>query len=225
MLIAALKRQGFGALDAEEIADWYLCTSETLFPANFHRAVLAANGYDPNQPRNADGEWTAGGGARPREPETKPQHDRYGSTDEKTLAAEPRKNYARGDAALSALLNDGKGAIDKAMFRDESGWIRFDWGDPGDPGKDYKHGHGISHIKAKHEKDLKKLVGTIANGVAKSDPSDPTKTIFVTDTAYAIVVPFNQTQRKMLTMFEPRPDSAALAAIKNYPPAPKRQGR
>jgi len=63
LLVAALKRQGFGALDAEDIADWYLGMPETPFPANFQRAVLAANGYDPSQPRNADGEWTAGGGA------------------------------------------------------------------------------------------------------------------------------------------------------------------
>ena len=91
-LIMALKIRGFTAADAEEIADWYLGMPETPFPANFQRAVLAANGYDPSQPRNADGEWTAGGGARPREPETRPQHDRYGLKDAARLAAEPGEN-------------------------------------------------------------------------------------------------------------------------------------
>ena len=224
LLVAALKRQGFGAADAEEIADWYLCTSETPFPANFWRAVLAANGYDPSQPRNADGEWTAGGGARPREPETKPQHDRYGSTDEATLAADPQKNFKRGANALEAVMRRRGGYIDDAMFREESGWIRFDWGDPGNPHKDYEHGHGISHIAEKHPRDLKKLPGIIANGRAVKDPAEPDKTYFVTETAFAVVIPLNQTGRRILTGFEPSPDSKKLAAIKNYPPAPKLRG-
>ena len=82
LLVAALKRQGFGALDAEEIADWYLGMPETPFPANFRRAVLAANGYDPSQPRNADGEWTAGGGAR---------HAATGKTDSGSHTPEQQK--------------------------------------------------------------------------------------------------------------------------------------
>ena len=160
-----------------------------------------------------------------REPETAPKHDRYGATDEATRASNPQKNFKRGANALDAITRKGSGYIDDAMFREESGWIRFDWGDPGDPNDDYKHGHGISHVLAKHEKDAKLLPKVIAEGKAVKDPNDSSKTLFVTDTAYAVVIPLNQSERRILTMFEPRPDSKKLEAIKNYPPAEKRGGR
>ena len=65
--IAELKALGFSASDAEEIAAWYLGTPPgTPFPAHCRRIPLATHGYDPSQPRNADGEWTAGGGAQGR---------------------------------------------------------------------------------------------------------------------------------------------------------------
>lgn len=83
---------------------------------------LSAGGYDPSQPRNADGEWTSGGGSsRHREPETKPHHDRYGSTDEATLASDSQKNFKRGANALEAMERMQGGYIDKAMYREETG--------------------------------------------------------------------------------------------------------
>ena len=226
LYIAELKAVGFSAADAVEIADWY-CASASMptFPAHCRRVALAPSGYDPSQPRNADGEWTSGGGARPREPETRPQHDRYGSTDEKTLVADPQKNFKRGANALEAMERMRGGYIDKAMYREETGWIRFDWGDPGDPSQDYKHGHGISHILTKHGKDAKNLSDVIARGKAVKNPIEPDKIYLVTETAYAVVIPLNQSQRRMLTMFEPKANSRKLAEIKKYPPAPKRQGR
>ena len=163
----------------------------------------------------------------PREPETKPQHDRYGSTDETTLVSDSQKNFKRGANALEAMERMQGGYIDKAMFREETGWIRFDWGTKGDPDSKpvtFAHGHGISHILAKHGRAAKKLPDVIARGEAKTDPKDPRAIILVTDTAYAVVVPLMQGQRRIITMFEPAPDNKKLAAIKNYPPAPKLQG-
>ena len=201
----------------------------------FGEAFTASQKSHPSQESqealNKDGECRAKDPAHcpthgtPREPETKPQHDRYGSTDEATLASNPQKNFKRGANALDAITRKGSGYIDDAMFREESGWIRFDWGDPGDPNNDYKHGHGISHVLAKHAKDAKLLPKVIAEGKAVKDPNDASKTLFVTDTAYAVVIPLNQSERRILTMFEPRPDSKKLELIKNYPPAEKRGGR
>jgi hypothetical protein len=114
------------------------------------------------------------------------------------------------------------------MYREETGWIRFDWGTKGDPDSKpvtFAHGHGISHILAKHGAEAKKLPDVIARGEAKLDPKDPRAIILVTDTAYAVVVPLMQGQRRIITMYEPEPDSKKLAAIKNYPPAPKLQGK
>lgn len=164
----------------------------------------------------------------PREPETKPHHDRYGSTDESTLASDSQKNFKRGANALEAMERMQGGYIDKAMYREETGWIRFDWGTKGDPDSKpvtFAHGHGISHILAKHGAEAKKLPDVIARGEAKLDPKDPRAIILVTDTAYAVVVPLMQGQRRIITMYEPEPDSKKLAAIKNYPPAPKLQGK
>ena len=55
-------------------------------PASERRASarpLSANGYDPSQPRNGDGEWTAGGGTSSRPPsETTEQKGGNGYTAE-----------------------------------------------------------------------------------------------------------------------------------------------
>ena len=72
--IAELKAVGFSASDAEEIAAWYLgAPGTTPFSAHCRRVDLAASGYDPSQPRNADGEWTAGGGSSRAPSETTEQ--------------------------------------------------------------------------------------------------------------------------------------------------------
>jgi len=223
LFAANLKAIGFSDADADEIADWY-CASACMptFPSNCRQVSLAPGGYDPSQPRNADGEWTAGGGARPREHRDKGFQDRYGSTDEKTLVTDPQKNFKRGANALEAMERMRGGYIDKAMYREETGWIRFDWGDPGDPSKDYKHGHGISHILAKHGKNAKSLSDVIARGEAKVDLKDPRAILLVTDSAYCVIAPLMQSQKRIITMYEPKPDSRKLAEIKKYPPAPKR---
>ena len=219
-LIMALKIRGFTAADAEEIADWYLGMPETPFPANFRRAVLAANGYDPNQPRNANGEWTAGGGARPREPETRPQHDRYGLNDATRLAAEPGRNAERAKTALDEVMRKRGGHVDKAAYRAETGWIRLDWGDAGNPHDDYKGGHGIAHILAKHPADLKFLPEVIAKGKAFKHPEDDTKIYFVHEGRFAVVASLHKGAKKTITEYAPeRPKD--IAAIMKYPPAVK----
>lgn len=222
---------------SKEAADQLMKRLPELLPEDPAMAAIIAEAmakeFGETIVKNKDGECRAHdpahchthGTPRSREPETRPQHDRYGSTDEKTLVAEPQKNFKRGASSLEAMERMQGGYVDKAMFREETGWIRFDWGDPGDPSKDYKHGHGISHILAKHGKDAKKLPEVIANGSVVKNPSEPDKTYIVTDSAYAVVIPLNQSQRRMLTMFEPKPNSKKLEEIKKYPPAPKRQGR
>ena len=81
--IAELKAVGFSASDAEEIAAWYLgAPGTTPFPAHCRRVALAASGYDPSQPRNADGEWTSGGGSSRAPSETTEQKSGTGYTSE-----------------------------------------------------------------------------------------------------------------------------------------------
>ena len=140
-LVAALKRRGFSTEDSVEIADWYLGAPSSPFPANFQRAVLAANGYDPSQPRNADGEWTAGGGARPREHRDKGFQDRYGNGNPDTLAANPQMNIERGKAVFTRLARKQTGEEPHAMYRKGLGWIGVVVHDGADVITGDRHGH------------------------------------------------------------------------------------
>ena len=168
----------------------------------------------------------------PREPETKPQHDRYGSTDESKLVTEPKRNVERGRAAAEAVMRKGSGYIDKGMYREETGWIRFDYGYAGNPhplkedcelgkkGDTYTGGHGLSHIKAKHGKDFPYLMETIANGDVFKHPTDPTKTYFVYGTRFAVVASLHKGAKKTITGYEPNKPKE-IERIKEYPPAVK----
>lgn len=154
----------------------------------------------------------------PREPETKSQHDRYGLSDVERLAAEPAKNAERATSALEEVMRKRGGFVDKAAYRPECGWIRLDWGDAGDPGNDYKGGHGLAHIAAKHPDDLKHLPDVIAKGEAFRHPTDNTKTYFVHGERFAVVASLKKGAKKTITEYAPdRPKD--LEVIKNYPRA------
>ena len=156
----------------------------------------------------------------PREPETNPQHDRYGITDPLRLAAEPERNYTRAKSALAEMLRNRGGYVDKAAFRPETGWIRFDWGDAGNPKADYKGGHGISHIAAKHPDDLSFLPVVIARGEAYRHPTDSTKTYFVQEGRFAVVASLHKGAKKTITEYAPDKPKQ-LEEIKKYPRAAK----
>ena len=178
--------------------------------------VRDANGME----HDAEGKFGKGGAgaAGKRERETKPQHDRYGLNDITRLAAEPARNAERAMAALDEVVRKRGGFVDKAAYRPECGWIRLDWGDAGDPGNDYKGGHGLAHIAAKHPDDLKHLPDVIAKGEAFRHPTDNTKTYFVHGERFAVVASLKKGAKKTITEYAPdRPKD--IEAIKNYPRA------
>ena len=174
--IAELKAVGFSASDAEEIAAWYLGTPGTTpFPAHCRRVALAASGYDPSQPRNADGEWTSGGGARPREHRDKGFQDRYGNGNPETLASNPQMNVERGKAVFTRLARKQTGDEPHAMYRKGLGWIGVEAGTAGNPrpydgpneklkGRTFLGGSGIAHILAKHPGAEKHIAETLQYG-------------------------------------------------------------
>ena len=217
--IGELKAVGFSAADAEDVADWYLCDPPgTPFPAHCCRVALGADGYDPNQQRNANGEWTAGGGARAREPETKPQHDRYGINDVSRLASEPDKNAKRAQTALGDVLRKRSGYVDNAAYRPETGWIRLDWGDPGNPHDNFKGGHGISHILAKHPEAAKALPDILARGeIYKHE--QPGKLYVLHGTNYAVLGSLHGGAKKTITEFNSAHDLKKIEFIKKQPRA------
>ena len=154
----------------------------------------------------------------PREPETKRQHDRFGSTDTETLLAQPERNAERGKAAMDEVQRNHR-TVEKAVYREETGWIQMEWGDPGNPHDNWRGGHGISHIQAKHEKDLKYLPEVLAKGdIYKHEEEE--KLYVVHESRFAVVASLKKGGKKTITEFEPNnPDKIAL--IKQNPRAHK----
>ena len=209
--IAELKAVGFSASDAEEIAAWYLgAPGATPFPAHCRRVALAASGYDPSQPRNADGEWTAGGGARPREHRDKGFQDRYGNGNPETLASNPQMNVERGKAVLSHLLGKKEGDVPHAMFRKDTGWIGIDYGVAGN-GKSFSGGHGLAHILAKHPGAERHLVDTLQFGKAFKHPEAQSKLIVIHE-GNAAVLSKRRDGRLLITDYE----SASAEQLRYY---------
>ena len=194
---------------------------EGIANASAREVLAVANSTDANGNEHSadDGRFVPKGGAgSPRESETRPQHDRYGLNDAARLAAEPKRNAERAKAALDEVLRKRGGYVDKAAYRPECGWIRLDWGDAGNPGEDYKGGHGISHILAKHPDDLKHLPAVIASGEAFRHPTDETKMYFVHGDRFAVVASLHKGAKKTITSYEP--DRAGdIAKIRKYPRA------
>ena len=157
----------------------------------------------------------------PREPETKKQHDRYGSTNEDTLVRSPRRNIERGRSAIEDVMRKRSGYVDNAMYRPETGWIRFEWGDAGDPAPDengvtYRGGHGLSHIGAKHEPDLKDLPDILAEGTVYKH-EDPDRLYVLKGTKFAVLRKLGKGRKVAITEFNSKNDPKQIAFIKNQP--------
>ena len=191
------------------------------------RAVENARGGNPDN----TGQFSKTEGPvhkRDREPETKRHHDRYGATDEAKLVAEPNLNEERGMAAIEEVMRKkGTAYVDKAMYREESGWIRFDWGWEGNPhpdekGTTHKGGHGLAHVAAKEHHDPRQIPALIARGVARKNPAEPDKIYFVGESSFAVVASLSHGSKRIITEFEPEgKNNAKWAQIQKYPQAKK----
>lgn len=76
---------------------------------------------------------------------------------------EPKENIKKGDNAIAIAMRR-RADVKNAMQRNGIGNIDFEWGTPGDPNNDYKGGHGLSHILAKHPGAEKNITRIIADG-------------------------------------------------------------
>jgi len=79
--------------------------------------------FDPDQPRDTNGKWSAGG---------------YDAAVE----------ILRGQTAMHTVIGEQRD-VPAAMRAPGLGPVSFVWGTPGDPAKDFKGGFGINHIIAK----------------------------------------------------------------------------
>jgi hypothetical protein len=72
-----------------------------------------------------------------------------------------RKTYT---SAIERVLRE-RASVPAAMTHPELGAITFDWGEPGDPAKDYEGGWGVSHVLARHgETVVREIPKVIASG-------------------------------------------------------------
>ena len=126
-------------------------------------------------------------GSGQREGETKSHRDEYGTFDEAKLAADPRANRARAKSVLTHLLAKEGGSEPKALYRKDTGWIGIDYGTPGNPDNDYKGGHGLAHILAKHPEAKDTLVDTLQHGEAYKHPVERRKLCIIDGNNVAVV--------------------------------------
>lgn len=174
-------------------------------------------------PIGEDGEPNYDALGKGKEPETKKSSDRYGVAVGERLAKDAQLNLDRGRKVLDEVL-EKHGAVDDGMFREETGWIRFHWGDPGNPNPDaegntYVGGHGISHIAAKHPKDLKYLPEVLARGDVYHHEEDG-KQYVLHGNRFAVLASIGKGNKKTITEFEPNSPSK-IESIKKRPPAHK----
>ncbi len=159
--------------------------------------------------------------ARSREPETPSQRDRHGMADETRLAADPALNIPRAKSAMEEVMRKKNGFVERGAYRPETGWIRLDYGDPGDPANDYKGGHGLSHIAAKHPEDVRHLPEVLAKGTLHKHEQEG-KIYVAHGSRFAVLAPLKKGGKKTVTSYEP--DNAdRVALIKQRPPV-KRPG-
>lgn len=141
--------------------------------------------------------------------------------DETFLEANPRKREERAKAAFDYAMTSHR-TVDKAVYREEVGWIRLEWGDAGDPSNAYKGGHGLAHIAAKHGKDLKYLPSLLAKGDLYEHEENG-KLYVVHGDRFAVLAPLAKGKKKTITEYEPKKPEEIERIKKN--PKRKRPGQ
>ena len=80
------------------------------------------------------------------------------------MTKEAQANIAKGNETIGRVLRE-RASVPAAMTHPELGAITFDWGEPGDPTKDYEGGWGLSHVLARHgETVVREIPKVIASG-------------------------------------------------------------
>lgn len=150
------------------------------------------------------GNWKSPGSGQ-REGETKSHRDEYGTFDEAKLAADPRANRARAKSVITHLLAKEGGSEPKALYRKDTGWIGIDYGEPGNPDNDYKGGHGLAHILAKHPGAEKNLVDVLQKGECYKHDTSRSKLYLIQGNSVAVLTK-HRTGRLLITDYEEVPD-------------------
>ena len=126
-------------------------------------------------------------GTHQREGETPSKRDAHGTFDETKLAADPKANAARARSVVTHLMAKRGGFEPKALYRQDTGWIGIDYGEPGNKDNAFAGGHGLAHILAKHPKAKDTLVDTLQKGEAYKHPVERRKLCIIDGNNVAVV--------------------------------------
>jgi len=122
-----------------------------------------------------------------REGKTKGHKDAYGTNDEESLIAHPEKNSERARSVMTRLLAKKGGFEPKALYRKDTGWIGIDYGTSGNPANDYKGGHGLAHILAKHPSAKDSILDTLQKGEAYKHGTSRSKLYLILGNTVAVL--------------------------------------
>lgn len=137
-------------------------------------------------------------GTHQREGETPSKRDAHGTFDEAKLAADPKANAARARSVVTHLMAKRGGFEPKALYRQDTGWIGIDYGEPGNKDNAFAGGHGLAHILAKHPKAKDTLVDTLQKGEAYKHEATRSKLYLVYGDSVAVLTK-HRTGRLLIT--------------------------
>lgn len=137
-----------------------------------------------------------------KEREKKGDKDEFGTTDVKKLTDSPKKSLERVTSVMTHLMSESQGFEEHALYRKDTGWIGIDYGYPGNENNDYKGGHGLSHILAKHDEvTVQSLAETLQQGECyKHHLSE--KKLYLIHGNHVAVVSKHRTGRLLITDYE-----------------------
>ncbi len=163
-------------------------------------ATAASNRAPREYKRDENGKFseTNHPGTHQREGETPSKRDAHGTFDETKLAADPKANAARARSVVTHLMAKRGGSVPKALYRQDTGWIGIDYGEPGNKDNAFAGGHGLAHILAKHPKAKDTLVDTLQEGEAYKHDRSRSKLYLIHGNSVAVLTK-HRTGRLLIT--------------------------
>ena len=150
-------------------------------------------------------------GTHQREGETPSKRDAHGTFDEAKLAVDTKANAARARSVVTHLMAKRGGSEPKALYRQDTGWVGIDYGEPGNKDNAFAGGHGLAHILAKHPKAKDILVDTLQKGEAYKHPQSASKLMLIHGNTVAVLTK-RRDDRLLITDYVdvPRPANRQL---------------
>ena len=175
---------------------------QTLLDETFTAETTEPVANSDTHKRDAHGRFakTDSRRTRPREGETPSKRDAHGTFDEAKLTADPKTNAERARSVVTHLMAKHGGSEPKALYRQDTGWIGIDYGEPGNKDNAFAGGHGLAHILAKHPEAKDTLVDTLLTGDCYKHHERDSK-LYIVKGENMVVLSKHRTGRLLITDF------------------------